>query len=283
MQTQLNKVTRGLRKGMEDSMCTGSPFATKTRFAIPLDTNLQHLDVRRNEGAVDVVFQSLLANANQELARLLRDVCKGPRSGHPRRTDNRQSTELLMRAVHCAAKQYMVQAELGNLALKDELTGLYNRRGFYALAERQLKLGRRSGRELLLFFIDVDGLKQINDSSGHSEGDRALKQTAEALKKTFRDSDIIARLGGDEFAVLAVEASGHSEAAIAARLRKYMGASAPDNSQCRVSTSIGVARFDHGNPTSLGELLAAADRAMYEQKRSRAKPQLVAEEACLTI
>lgn len=87
-----------------------------------------------------------------------------------------------------------------------------------ALAERQLKVGRRSGRGMLLFVMDVDRLKQINDSFGHFEGDRALKRTADALEETFRDSDVAARLGGDEFAVLAIEASGHSEAIIKTRL-----------------------------------------------------------------
>src|SRR5258708_20344184 len=87
-----------------------------------------------------------------------------------------------------------------------------------AIAERQLKVGRRSGKGMLLFFIDVDDLKQINDSYGHSEGDQALKRTAQALEMTFRDSDVIARIAGDEFAVLAIEASDHSEAAIRALL-----------------------------------------------------------------
>jgi diguanylate cyclase (GGDEF)-like protein len=186
-----------------------------------------------------------------------------------------------MRAVQCAAKQYMVQEELGTLALKDELTGLYNRRGFHALAERQLKLGRRSGREMLLFFIDVDGLKQINDSLGHTEGDRALSRTAEALKETFRESDIIARHGGDEFAVLAIETSGHSEAAIIERLHRYLGTSSPSNAgetQSDISLSIGVARFDHDNPVSIDELMAQADQAMYGQKRSRSKLRIVASE-----
>jgi two-component system cell cycle response regulator len=121
-----------------------------------------------------------------------------------------------------------LQAELGNLALTDELTGLYNRRGFMALAERQLKIGRRSGRGMLLFVMDVDRLKQINDSFGHFEGDRALKRTAEVLEETFRDSDVLARLGGDGFAVPAVEASGHSEATIKTRLFERF-----ESNQCR--------------------------------------------------
>ncbi|HEY2547681.1 MAG TPA: GGDEF domain-containing protein [Candidatus Acidoferrum sp.] len=179
-----------------------------------------------------------------------------------------------MRAVRCAAKQYMLQAELGNLALTDELTGLYNRRGFMALAERQLKLGRRSGRGMLLFVMDVDRLKHINDSFGHLEGDLALKRTAEILERTFRDSDVVARLGGDEFAVLAIEASGHSEATIKARLFESLKSICAKESSYEISLSLGLARFDSGSRTSIGELMAKADEAMYKQKKRRSLPLL---------
>src|SRR5260370_25769529 len=107
---------------------------------------------------------------------------------------------------------------MGNLDLRDDLTGQYNRRGFMAIAERQMKLGRRSGRGMLLFLMDVYRLKQINDSFGHFEGDHALKRTAEVLEETFRASDVVARLGGDDFAVLAIDAAGHIEASIKTRL-----------------------------------------------------------------
>jgi diguanylate cyclase (GGDEF)-like protein len=185
-------------------------------------------------------------------------------------TRSQQVSELLMRAVRCAAKQYMLQAELGSLALTDELTGLYNRRGFMAVAERQLKLGRRSGRGMLLFVLDVDRLKHINDSFGHSEGDRALKRAADVLEETFRDSDVVARLGGDEFAVLAIEASGHSEATIKTRLFECLKSISAEQSIYEISLSLGVARFDPSNRTSIGELMVKADQAMYEQKRRRA-------------
>ncbi|HYL13501.1 MAG TPA: GGDEF domain-containing protein, partial [Terriglobales bacterium] len=128
---------------------------------------------------IDDVFQAFLSGANQELARLLRDVRTHSHVTSSGDTRGQSGSELLLRAVRCAAKQYMLQAELGNLALTDELTGLYNRRGFMALAERQLKVGRRSGRGMLLFVMDVDRLKQINDTFGHFEGDRALKRTAD--------------------------------------------------------------------------------------------------------
>jgi diguanylate cyclase (GGDEF)-like protein len=232
---------------------------------------------RNKNNHIDDVFQALLAEANRELARLLRDVrseSQGTLAGDPR---NQPVSDLLMRAVRCATKQYMLQAELGNLALTDELTGLYNRRGFMALAERQLKLGRRSGREMLLFVMDVDRLKQINDSLGHFEGDRALRRTADALEETFRDSDVIARLGGDEFAVLAIEAAGHSEPTIKTRLFECLKSISAEQPRYEISLSLGVARFDPRNCASIGELMAKADQTMYEQKRRRSTPILETE------
>ena len=222
------------------------------------------------------VFEVLLAEANRELASLLRDVRAESNGTLPSDTHSQPVSELLMRAVRCAAKQYMLQEELGNLALTDELTGLYNRRGFMALAERQLKIGRRSDRGMLLFVMDVDGLKQINDSFGHLQGDHALKRTAEVLEETFRDSDVIARLGGDEFAVLAVEASGHSEATIKTRLFECLKSISAEQHGYEISLSLGVARFDPRNRTSIEDLMVKADRAMYEQKRRRSRPLLEA-------
>lgn len=221
---------------------------------------------RSNDETLDRVFQGLLQEANRELASLLRDVHAGQDTDLLDSTGGQAIRDLLRRALQCATKQYVLQTELSNLALKDELTALYNRRGFLALAERQLKLARRSGRSLLLFFIDVDGLKGINDLFGHGEGDAALKCTAEALETTFRDSDVIARFGGDEFAVLAIEASGQSEATIRERLTEFLN-SASREADYKFSVSLGAARFDPWNQTSLRELIAEADQAMYEQKR----------------
>ena len=226
----------------------------------------------RENKTIDGDFRSLLSEANRDLAKLLRDVRTGSGGTALGDARSRQVSELLMRAVRCAAKQYMLQAELGNLALTDELTGLYNRRGFMAMAERQMRLGRRTGRGMLLFMMDVNGLKQINDSFGHLEGDRVLKRTAEVLEETFRDSDVIARQGGDEFAVLAIEAAGHSERTIQARLFDGLDSINAEQSHYEISLSIGFARFDPRNCTSIEKLMAKADQAMYEQKRHRSAP-----------
>src|SRR5713226_630351 len=184
-----------------------------------LRRDVSRLLLQAKKKVIEEPFESRLLEANQEFASLLQEASALPNCALP--SQRRSISEILMRAVRCAAKQYMLLAEMGDLALVDELTGLYNRRGFMAIAERQLKVGRRSGRGMLLFFIDVDRLKQINDSFGHAEGDRVLKHITEALQKTFRDSDVIARMGGDEFVVLAIEASDFCEGTIRARLCKY--------------------------------------------------------------
>lgn len=218
---------------------------------------------RAEKGAFDQTFQTLLSEANQELATLLQEVAIRSDAAPASTPQSQPISDLLMRAVECVVKQDMLRAELSNMALTDELTRLYNRRGFLSLTERQLKLGRRSGREMLLFFIDVDGLKQINDSCGHSEGDQALTRTAEVLGKTFRDSDVLARLGGDEFAALAIEASGHGEAS----LRQNLETLSTNESRYLLSFSLGVVRFDPRTTSSIAQLMLQADQVMYEAKR----------------
>src|SRR5579862_670815 len=225
MQTQPSKLYRPMRErkgNAKDLMRSVRTSITERERSSPflVCQDFVPMNLRNEKEAVDVAFQALIADANEEFAMLLREM--GTALGSASLSvQNRSVSELLMRAVRCAAKQYMLQTELGSLAITDELTGLCNRRGFVAIADRQLKLAHRCGKGMLLFFADVNGLKQINDSFGHCEGNRALKRTAEALMKTFRDSDVIARMGGDEFAVLEIEASGQGEATIRERLRRY--------------------------------------------------------------
>ena len=164
------------------------------------------------------------------------------------------------------------QAEeaLRALLLVDELTGLYNRRGFETLAAQQLKTGERAKRGMLLLFADFDNLKQINDTLGHPAGDRALIEVADVLKETFRTSDILARIGGDEFVVLAVETDSANPEVLTARLQENLEArNAKGDHHYRLSLSVGVARCDPEHPCSIDELLAWADRAMYEQRRDK--------------
>ncbi len=117
-----------------------------------------------------------------------------------------------------------LREELINLSLVDALTGLNNRRGFFHLASQQLKVARRTQNGVVLIFADVDNMKWINDSFGHQAGDRALVETADTFRRTFRESDIVGRIGGDEFAVLAVGAHTADCGEILARLQRLLDA-----------------------------------------------------------
>jgi len=116
---------------------------------------------------------------------------------------------------------------LRNLSLTDELTGLNNRRGFSILANGLFKFARRAGHQLCLLYIDMDSLKHINNTFGHTEGDTALNHFARILTETFRDSDVIARMGGDEFAVLLEDGDGEPAAVALAWLLHQREVTAP--------------------------------------------------------
>lgn len=167
-----------------------------------------------------------------------------------------------------------VEAALQNLSLIDELTGLYNRRGFMAVTEQHLAAIRRNKKVPVILYADLDGLKAINDSLGHHEGDRALKMTAEILKDTFRTSDIVARLGGDEFVVLAAISEDESSDSLTERLQERFDLhNAEKSSPYHLSISVGVVHFDP-HDTSIEEVTARADRSMYENKRRKQSPRV---------
>jgi diguanylate cyclase (GGDEF)-like protein/PAS domain S-box-containing protein len=173
------------------------------------------------------------------------------------------------------------EAALQSLSLIDELTGLYNRRGFMAVTEQHLAAIRRNEKVPVLLYADLDGLKEINDSLGHHEGDRALVKAAEIFKETFRSSDILARLGGDEFVVLAAIGPEESAESLTTRLQeKFSASNARGNRPYNLSVSVGLAHFDDEESHSIEELMARADGAMYEDKRTKRSrvsfpPQLI--------
>ena len=162
-----------------------------------------------------------------------------------------------------------MEEEIRMLAVTDPLTGLYNRRGFMALADQQIKAADRTNKKMSLLFIDLDGMKQINDTWGHEEGDRALMNAVTILKQTFRESDVMARMGGDEFAVLAVDAAENQEIVF----RRLAGEIALHNAlpdrRYEISMSIGTTVYDPQSPCSLDVLISRADTLMYEQKKTK--------------
>jgi diguanylate cyclase (GGDEF)-like protein len=177
--------------------------------------------------------------------------------------------ELLSRSLRYAIERHRLLEEVNASSLVDELTGLYNRRGLLAAAAVLYKTVVRQRKGVTLAFIDLDGMKAINDSFGHEAGDQALVDTARVMRETFRNSDVLARLGGDEFAVLAAGGSGDCGPQLEARLREQVRIhNATAGRPFTLSLSVGYAHSEPSQPCSFQELLARADSRMYERKRT---------------
>jgi diguanylate cyclase (GGDEF)-like protein/PAS domain S-box-containing protein len=168
--------------------------------------------------------------------------------------------------LHDISERRRLEGELWELALVDELTGLHNRRSFNLLAEQALKAAVRAKRPAIALFADVDRLKEINDTYGHAEGDRALQLVAGALKRACRESDIVGRLGGDEFAVILTEAQ--VMASVEARVRECL-AELVKTLSYPLTVSLGLVTCEPDEDCQLRELLARADQIMYSEKAAK--------------
>jgi diguanylate cyclase (GGDEF)-like protein len=169
-----------------------------------------------------------------------------------------------------------LQEELRQLATVDELTGLANRRGFFALGEHELLVAARTRAAVALLFVDVDGLKRVNDELGHAMGDLLLKEAADVIRETIRASDLAGRLGGDEFCVLLM---GDPELDPHRALERMRATTAIHNQrpgrEFHLSLSIGLSAIAPGRSVTLEELIDAADEGMYEDKRAKRDAQSV--------
>ena len=188
------------------------------------------------------------------------------READERFRDAFEKLQKLIAGVEDVPERRRLEEVLWELALIDDLTGLHNRRSFMLLAEQALKEAVRAQRPLITLFLDVDHLKEINDTHGHAEGDRALRLVAGALRAACRDSDIIGRLSGDEFAIVLAEA--HALDGLEGRVRARV-AQAAEHTDYPLSVSIGVARCGPDEYCSLIELVEQADQAMYAEKAAK--------------
>lgn len=182
----------------------------------------------------------------------------------------------LARFLRFAMERHRQQLCFKALSITDDLTGLYNRRGFFELGCHQIKIAERAERELLLFYFDLDRFKMINDQFGHAEGDAALKQMATILKESFRSSDVLARLGGDEFAVLALEASKQHGQLLKDRVMEKLKKTNENNHKSyTLSLSLGQTCFYPKQSYRLEMMLEEADRELYGSKKNRAAGSFV--------
>ncbi|MEN8258328.1 MAG: sensor domain-containing diguanylate cyclase [Thermodesulfobacteriota bacterium] len=185
-----------------------------------------------------------------------------------------RTEKILLAAANLIAgiiERKQLEEKLCNISITDELTGLFNRRGFRTLAQQELDLAERQHETMAVFYIDLDGLKQINDRHGHNAGDQAIQDTAEILKETFRAADIIARIGGDEFAVFgsfAPETGSHSVLRwrLAEGIRNF---NSKKEKPYAISCSVGVSYIIPEGPETLDLTLSQADSAMYAEKRKK--------------
>jgi diguanylate cyclase (GGDEF)-like protein len=218
------------------------------------------------EAALEESLSSALLASDRELGQIVREVdeiSNTLKSGAP----DAQSLRIAQHpAVWGAVKQALLERELRHLDLTDDLTCLYNRRGFFAAATQLLTLARRKAQPVALLFCKVDNLNQINSSLGQKEGDLTLIRTADALERTFRDADVIARIGGDEFVVLLLEAPSQAQGILLDRLEKTFRKLRAGNGRASTSLSVGISWFDPKRTVSLGELISQAKQAMSEKK-----------------
>ncbi|MEN6413864.1 MAG: diguanylate cyclase response regulator [Veillonellales bacterium] len=174
--------------------------------------------------------------------------------------------EVLARTLYFSMERQRVVEKLQIVSMYDELTGVYNRRGWLALAQQQLQVAERTNKKMALFFVDLDSMKLINDTFGHQAGDEALIRAADLLHSTFRRSDIIGRFGGDEFVILSLDVNPEFSQTMLVRLAERQ---CLDKRQPQLPLSIGVAYYDPEKPANMEELLAEADKRMYEDKRRK--------------
>ncbi len=166
-----------------------------------------------------------------------------------------------------------LEEKLRTLSLTDELTGLYNQRGFFTMVEQLLRLAKRQKKGIFMLYADMDNLKGINDTWGHQEGNRALIDTANIFRATSRESDIIARIGGDEFVVIPVGATGDNIEMITARFQKNLKDYSTKNKRSyTLSISFGISYYNPESPCSIDELLRQAEKFMYDEKMRKQKP-----------
>jgi diguanylate cyclase (GGDEF)-like protein len=169
-----------------------------------------------------------------------------------------------------ALKHKILEEQLREVTIRDELTGLLNRRGFFTFAEKQCEIAGRNNLNLSFLFLDLDGMKKINDEFGHKVGDEALIDTANILKKSFRASDIIARIGGDEFVIIIMETPETHVEPLTVRFKANLNThNTTEKKSYKLSLSFGLTKYSPENPCAIDKLISEADKLMYGQKRMK--------------
>ncbi len=183
------------------------------------------------------------------------------------------SRQQLVRTLRRAILQHELLADWQARANRDDLTGLCDQRGFRVLADQHWKLAYRGNRPFLLIVGDMDGLKHINATLGVRAGDEALRQTAQILRQTFRDADIVARWGGDAFIILVTEVPEDRGQGLLGRLQHNLEVSnQAKTGSFRLALSTGAAYFDPAEPATIEDLIGQAEHTLTANKLNRRQP-----------
>jgi diguanylate cyclase (GGDEF)-like protein len=228
---------------------------------------------------VVLLFIERLAGRIVRTEAIARQLDEGNPFGEPSQSDD-ELGRMERTLVRTGNRLVELQDELRSLGTSDALTHLTNRRGFLPAAEHQLEVAKRANNPLALMYLDLDGLKQVNDRLGHPAGDGMLTEAAFVLSETFRASDLIARMGGDEFCVLFPSESYQTATIALARLQGAVDqANERKKRPFRLSFSAGLAMFDPETPCTLEQLISLADEQMYASKRSKLPDHAEVEDA----
>ena len=176
------------------------------------------------------------------------------------------SERILRRALIYSLERHEILESLYRTTIVDELTGLYNRRGLYTLGNQQIELAKRHSDDIFIFFLDLDGMKAINDTLGHDYGDKALVDTSKIMHKSFRTTDILSRVGGDEFVIVAVKAQFEFIPIIIQRIKDFVKDQNASEEKFEISISIGVSKVDLDAESPLDQAIRDADKKMYDSK-----------------
>jgi len=179
------------------------------------------------------------------------------------------TVSLFASQVAAALQKANLLTEVGRLAVTDELTGIYNRRHFFDLAEKQFALANRNQQPLAALIVDLDHFKLFNDNYGHVVGDQVLRETARLMCTALRETDIIGRYGGEEFSIVLPDTTTKAAVFVAERLRSQVSDTPmpTEAGDMTIHLSIGVAGMSKETPT-LHSLIVRADQAMYLAKRA---------------
>ena len=275
---------------VEELLSEASETAESPGFKIVRKTNLKNAFDFLTETQVDVILLDLvlpdrqdllsiekLSESNPDIALVvltgLSDEEMAVKAVEKGAQDYIMKNELagrpLARSLRYAIERQRLQHRLSEISLVDDLTGLYNRRGFFQMAAQALKVAVRNKHWVVVMYADLDGLKEVNDTEGHIGGDAYIQAAADFLKSVFRDVDIKARIGGDEFAVLAFVSSETSARAIRKRVDCELDAFSRQKGSRPLALSKGIVAHPPEEDIDLNRLLTRADWLMYEEKRQK--------------